>query len=364
MAIYKSKTVTKDGRQYFFRIKYKDIMGEVHDYTSRKYKTLKEATQEEALYRIKVQNQEICTSNITLEQTFNEYLVYKKKNLKTRSYLKLYELYKYLTYLNKIKIDDLKLSHYNDLIKQLNDKNLSPSYKNQIINLLKSIIKYSNKYYNTSIKLLSFIETFKKSYSKPRVDFYTINEFNLFINKVEEKNWKTFFEMLYYLGLRKGEIQALTWNDIDFKKNQISINKTLTTKIKGEDWTITTPKTKNSIRILPLTEKIVNDLLYLNNNAKQFSDFKNEWFVFGNSVPFRETTITRKYENYRINANLKKIRIHDFRHSCASLLINQGASIALVSKYLGHSNITTTLNIYTHMYKNELENITDLLNKL
>ena len=122
-----------------------------------------------------------------------------------------------------------------------------------------------------------------------------------------KKKLENFFEMLYYLGLRKGEIQALTWNDIDFKKNQISINKTFTTKIKGEDWTITTPKTKNSIRILPLTEKIVNDLLYLNNKAIQFSDFKNKWFVFGNSVPFRETTITRKYENYRINANLKKL---------------------------------------------------------
>lgn len=71
-------------------------------------------------------------------------------------------------------------------------------------------------------------------------------------------------------------------------------------------------------------------------------------------------TIARKYGKYRIRANLRKIRIHDFRHSCDSLLINQGSSITLVSKYLGHSNIDTTLNIYTQMYKNELENITKL----
>ena len=67
---------------------------------------------------------------------------------------------------------------------------------------------------------------------------------------------------------------------------------------------------------------------------------------------------------YCKNANVKQIWIHDFRHSCASLLINKGASIALVSKYLGHSKITTTLNIYTHMYKSELENVTNLLNNL
>ena len=61
MAIYKSKTPTKDGRQYFFRIKYKDIFGEVHDYSSGKFKSSKEAKEEEARYRLKIVNQDICT---------------------------------------------------------------------------------------------------------------------------------------------------------------------------------------------------------------------------------------------------------------------------------------------------------------
>ena len=63
-------------------------------------------------------------------------------------------------------------------------------------------------------------------------------------------------------------------------------------------------------------------------------------------------------------ARVKDIRIHDFRHSCASLLINKGASISLVSKYLGHSNISITLNTYTHMYKSELIEMTNILNNL
>ena len=69
------------------------------------------------------------------------------------------------------------------------------------------------------------------------------------------------------------------------------------------------------------------------------------------------TTLTQK-------ANLKQIRIHDFRHSCASLLINSGVSIALVAKYLGHSNISTTLNTYTHMFKTEMEEITKIIENL
>ncbi len=72
MAVYKSKKPTKDGRQYFFRIKYKDIFGESHDYSSQKFKTLKEANNEEAIYRIKISNQETCTSNITFKQAYYE----------------------------------------------------------------------------------------------------------------------------------------------------------------------------------------------------------------------------------------------------------------------------------------------------
>ena len=100
------------------------------------------------------------------------------------------------------------------------------------------------------------------------------------------------------------------------------------------------------------------------NNSKQYTDFKNDWFVFGNIEPFKETTIQKKKNYYCKMAEVKQIRIHDFRHSCASLLINKGASISLVSKYLGHSKISTTLNTYTHLYQSELENMTKILDNL
>ncbi len=109
---------------------------------------------------------------------------------------------------------------------------------------------------------------------------------------------------------------------------------------------------------------VLNDLKTMKNNTMEFNDYKNEWFVFGNVFPFAETSIQVKKNNYCDKAGLRHIRIHDFRHSCASLLINQGASITLVSKYLGHSKISTTLNTYTHLYKSELENVTNILNNL
>ena len=100
------------------------------------------------------------------------------------------------------------------------------------------------------------------------------------------------------------------------------------------------------------------------NTARQYKDFSNNWFIFGNTRPFAETTIQNKKNLYCDEGVGRRIRVHDFRHSCASLLINKGATIALVSKYLGHANISITLNTYTHMYKNELENVTNILDKL
>ena len=97
---------------------------------------------------------------------------------------------------------------------------------------------------------------------------------------------------------------------------------------------------------------------------KRFYEFNYKWFVFDRDIP-----ITNYKVRYRKNmlckmAGLKQIRIHDFRHSCASLLINNGANITIVAKYLGHTKIDETLNTYSHMFKNKLNDIVSTINKL
>lgn len=364
MAIYKTKTPTKDGRSYFFRIKYKDILGEIHDYNSQKFKTKKEAENEEAIYRIKVANQETHTSSATFKQIFSEYLVYKSKYIKKQSVGKIENQLKHFDCIKGKKVNDFNLQNYKQLVNKLENEKLAISYKNKLLTLFKSIINYSNKYYNTSTSILKFVELFKQTEIKKEMDFYTYDEFKQFISVVDDLEWNTFFSLLYFMGLRQGEAQALNWNDINFEKKELSITKTLTTKIKGEEYSISTPKTKNSIRTLPIPDIVLNGLKSMNNNAKKYKNYKEKWFVFGNSYPFPETTIQKRKNNYCKQAKLKQIRIHDFRHSCASFLINKGASIVLVSKYLGHSNITMTLNTYTHMYKNELEDIAKMINNI
>ena len=365
MAVYKvsKDRETKDGRKYFFRIKYTDFTGKTKDYSSPLFLTKKEAEHEEAKYRIEINKKEITTLSVTFEQAYLEFRNKLSKEVKLQSVLKIDKYWKHFDYLNNKKINDFKMNDLTNLMNKLEKEDLSVAYKNKLLGTFKRIVNYSNLYNNTSKEFLKYMTNFKEiNKQKKEMDFYTYDEYKKFISVVDEFEYKVFFEVLYFMGLRQGELQALNWTDIRGK--ELNVSKTLTTKIKGQEWTISTPKTANSNRTLPIPSNVYNDLMILKNNAKQYSNFEDNWFVFGNTIPFKETTIQKKKNKYCKLAELKQIRIHDFRHSCASLLINQGATITLVSKYLGHSKVSITLDVYSHFYKNELDQISEMLGKL
>lgn len=359
------KKQLKSGIKYSFTLRYTDIYGNTKQYTSKGYDTKKEAELEEARFRIKAQEKKISTSSITFEQVFLEYVEYRKKSMKVQSIKRMENQFKVFEPLNNVKVNDFNLQTYKKLQLYLDQKNYSIEYKNKVLGLLKRLIRYSNKFYNTNDYMLNYIENYKRvNEPKKEMQFFTYDEFQKFISVVEEFDYRTFYETLYYLGLRQGEACGLTWKDIDFKKKEVSINKTLTTKLKGQLYTISTPKTANSYRTLPIPTKLLKSYEKLLKEAKKRKYFNESWFVFGNELPFRETTIQVKKNKYCKQAGVKQIRIHDFRHSCASFLINNGASIVLVSKYLGHSKISITLDTYTHLYKNELLEVSKIIDTL
>lgn len=361
MPVYKG-TKTQDGRSFYFRKKYKDIFGMQKDYTSRKYLTKHEAEQEEAKFILKIK--EVSSVSITLKEAYILYRNELSHNVKKQTLIKTDNLFRYYEMLQDEKINSLNVNHYRKFKLYLDSLPYQAHYKNKILGVLRRVLQYSARYYGTSINLVNYIETYRDNTIKKEMEFFTFQEYKKFRKVIPDLEWQVFFDCLYYLGLRQGELQALTWSDIDFDKKEVKINKTLTTKIKGENWTISTPKTKNSIRTLPLPEKVYNGLKMMLKKALGFKYFKYDMFVFGMIQPFKETNIQKHKNKYCDLANLKRIRIHDFRHSCASLLISKGASIALVSKYLGHGSIKMTLDTYTHLYKNELVTISNQLDNL
>lgn len=359
------KKQLKNGIKYAFTLRYTDIYGNTKQYTSKGYDTKREAELEEAKYRIKINEKKVNVSNLTFNQIFMEYVEYKKNQIKLQTVNKIIDLYKVLEPIKEVKINNFDLGMYNQFRLYLEKKEYSVNYKNKVLNLIRSLISYSRKYYNTSDTILNFIDNFKEvNKIKKEMQFFTYEEFQKFISVVEEFDYKTFYEVLYYLGLRQGEATALTWNDINFNKKEVSINKTLTTKLKGQLYTVSSPKTKKSNRVLPIPKKLLGSLKIMEEKAKKKKYFNKGWFVFGDELPFRETTIQVKKNKYCKLAEVKQIRIHDFRHSCASFLIQHGASIVLVSKYLGHSKISITLDTYTHLYENELKKVSNLIDTL
>lgn len=127
---------------------------------------------------------------------------------------------------------------------------------------------------------------------------------------------------------------------------------------------VTTPKTRTSVRTLPVSERVMNDLheLYLR-DKKQYG-FNQKWFGFGDKEPLSAHILRHQKNKYTQESGVKQIRIHDFRHSCAPVLINNGASIMIVAKYLGHAKIDETLNTYSHLFKNKMDEIVKTMDNL
>lgn len=359
MPVYKTKNKTKDGRQWYFTYSYK-INGEFKKYKSKKYLTKAEAQQAEANFRIS-ENITDYSQNKSIRELAAEFIEYKRNKVKQSTLYNIKKKMNYLTeYFGNKKLKSIKIK---ELEKFKNDmpSTWSISHKNNNLKYLKALNNYSYLIYNYKNNDFDKVDKFKDNGIKKKMEYFTQEEFNKFIDKVEEINYKALFTVLFYCGLRLGEALALTWEDID---DSIHINKSLTSKIVGESYTITSPKNKSSIRTLPIPDVVKNILNEWYNIISKTYGFTKEWFVFRDFNPLKETKITNVKNKACMEAGVKQIRLHDFRHSCASLLINQGANINLVAGYLGHADIKMTLNTYSHLYDNELNKIVERINNL
>ncbi len=365
MPVYKSKAEkTKTNKIWYFKCCYSDLEGNKKQKKSKKYLTKEEATKEEARFLLSI-GENVCNQKITFNYAYKELYLKKEEELRITTLKKINNYYKHIeNTLGKIQINKLTLRQFKKWKTEMNNKDLCCSYKNKIYKLLCEIVRYAETHYNVTTNAIAIEGKFvDKNEKKKEMLFFTLEEFNKFLEVIDEQLWRTLFTVLFYCGLRQGELMALTWNDIDLDNKTIYINKTLTTKLKGEKYTLFPPKTKSSYRIIPITEKVKDELTTLYNTYNTLDGFNNNWFVFGGIYPTPETTIQKHKNAYCKKTGVKQIRIHDFRHSCASLLISKNADPVLVAKYLGHADVSMTLNRYAHLYKSKLNTIIKLIEK-
>ena len=218
--------------------------------------------------------------------------------------------------------------------------------------LLKKL-DYAMEIYGLNGNIASKIGTFNKYSDKPKnISFWTIEEFKKFMSVIDDEDDYLLFRALYFTGMRIGEAIALTWHDFD--GTHLIINKTMAKeKDKDGNYIVTSPKTLSSNRIIELDKKTIQLIKKKYSKDSQKTLFNNDWYIFRNSKPLTQTTVGRKKNNYCELSRVKKIRLHDFRHSHATFLLSHGIPVTVIAQRLGQSDLMVTLNTYIHLVPND-----------
>lgn len=359
---------TRDGRSWVFIQYSKGLDGKRHQYQSQAYFTKEEATKAELEYLDKYKDVEV-NPHMTFKEAYTLYYEYQKDKIKD-STLKTYrDRIKYMGLLDNIELVNLNWEHYQKWRSQMNRTNLCDKYKTDIQKFIKQVLNFAEKQWDFNLrKFYNKLEPFKTPGTiKKEMDFYEPQEFFQYISVIDDLRDKCLFETLYYCGLRRSEARGLQWRHIDFKNHTLTIAQqvlNLAGNNASSSWYIASPKTESSNRTIPVPEVLLKDLAELKKSNERFSKFKQTWFVFGDDVPITYHQIYSRNNNYCKKAGLRHIRIHDFRHSCASALISAAAPITAVSNYLGHSETTETLETYTHLVKKDYANVPKFFDSL
>ena len=175
-----------------------------------------------------------------------------------------------------------------------------------------------------------------------RVEFWTPEEYERFAYyAMEYPQYYYVYEMLYWCGLRLGEMLALTLNDIDLENGIISVTKTYN-HLNGED-IISTPKTPNSVRKVSMPAFLCDEL-------KEYIGLQYEPTREQRIFQISKSKLANNFHLLPDEAGLKRITIHGLRHSHVSLLISKKYDIFEVSKRIGHKSVKTTQDIYGHLF--------------
>ena len=245
----------------------------------------------------------------------------------------------------------------NTLIAYRDDKGqpYSETYLKTVNNQLTAIFNYAVKYYKLSENPCHRAGSMGKSNAE-EMQFWTKDEFKQFLEAVEDKpQSKAAFLTLYYTGMRIGELLALTIADVNAQDCTITINKSYQ-RINGKD-VITPPKTPKSNRTVTIPEFLKDEL---QDYISKLYEPKPTDRLFPHTKHFFEHEMVRGTKN----SGVKRIRLHDIRHSHASLLIELGCSPLLIAERLGHEKVETTLNTYSHLYPQKQNEIAEKLQQL
>lgn len=352
MAVYKEEK-TNTWRVVF---RFVDWTGEKKQTQRRGFKTRREA--------VAWEREQLNKAKADLEMTLSSFVEQYEQDMKPRLKENTWEMKsniirsKILPYFGKLKMCNITAQQIrtwqNELInyRDENGQPYSPVYLKTIHNQISAIFNHAVQYYNLKDNPCVKAGSMGKKKNREML-FWTKEEYLKFADVMMDKPMLYYaFEMLYWCGIREGEMLALTPADFNFEKGTVTINKSYQ-RIKGED-KITSPKTEKSNRTITMPQFLVDEIKEYIGMIYKVEPDQRIFIVSKSALQQAMKTGSEK-------AGVKRIRIHDLRHSAISLLIDMGFSATAIADRMGHESIDITYN-YAHLFPSRQTEMADKLN--
>ena len=352
MPVYKNE---KNGTWYAM-IRYKDWTGTNRQKCQRGFSTRKEAIEWEAQFKL----QQASDIDMTLEAFYELYEKDVRPRLKENTWMTKQVIYekKILPYLGKRKLSEITakdvIDWQNEMMRltKANGETFSPCYLKTIHAELSALFNHAAKYYHLSVNPARNAGCMGQEDIK-EMSFWTKEEYLAFAEAIMDRPISYYaFEILYWCGIREGELLALTPADFDFEKSTLRINKSYQ-RMHGED-VVTTPKTKKSNRVIKLPKFLCEEM---KDCLKMFYDIKPGDRIFQS---LSKHVLSTEMERGCKAAGVKVIRIHDLRHSHVSFLINKGFTALEIGNRVGHETERITYR-YAHLFPTKQDEMADFL---
>ena len=352
------KYALKSGKvMWYANFYYTDWTGKKKHICKRGFKTQREAKDYERSFI----DQQGCTSDILFSSLVANYMEDMEHRLKpttmeTKRHIIETKLLPYFGEQKVCDIDTIKIRKWQNELLSYRDENgkaFSQTYLKTVNNQMSAIMNYAVNHYRLPSNPCRIAGSIGKC-KADEMNIWTQEEYERFSAAIEKSSMKLAFDIMFYTGMRCGEVLALTPADI-LPSKKIDINKNYA-KINGQELFLE-PKTPKAKRCISIPDFLYDDIQEYISKLYGIEDGDRIFY-------FQKTTLEKEIKVVAAKAGLKPIRVHDLRHSHASMLIDMGFDALEIAERLGHESVKTTLDTYSHLYPDKDQKLAEKLNQL
>lgn len=274
-------------------------------------------------------------------------------------------------HLKEIKMKDLRLHHGQALITKMLEEGKSERYIEYAFVIFKNVLNYGVKTELLTKNPLEHLEIPRPRRAK--ITTWTAEEIKRFMefSKAENPVYMLPLYIAAHTGMRRGEVLGLQWSHVDLERKKISVEYSLTYDEPNHKFILTEPKTDSSYRQITIDDELVAELKKQRKRQMEMRmlygpDYEDWNLVCSNNDgrPLYGRMVAHHLDQVSKKAGLKKIRVHDLRHSHATMLLRMGVNPKIVSERLGHSSVKMTLDVYSHVTEDMQQKTADLIGKI